>query len=110
MPDDLLARSQALVADTAIPLGTTESYPLPGVTTLMRVEPSLWGRSNGDVVQGCFRSTGIYLPSKAPLVKSTEEKKEGISPTTKLIGGLTVVSLTVGIIATVASLRKRKKS
>jgi len=33
----------------------------------------------------------------------------GISQTTKLIGGLTVVSLTVGIVATVASLQKRKK-
>lgn len=111
VPDALLQRSKALIDDAAIPLGTTESYPLPGVTTLMRIEPSLWGRvGNGDLVQGCFRSAGIYLPANSALVKSITEKKEGISPTTKLIGGLTVVSLTVGIIATVATLRKRKKS
>jgi hypothetical protein len=105
-----LQRSKALVDDPAIPLGTTESYPLPGVTTLMRVEPSLWGRVGSDLVQGCFRSAAIYVPAQSALVKSIEEKKEGISQTTKLIGGLTIVSLTVGIIATVTSLRKRKKA
>jgi hypothetical protein len=31
-----------------------------------------------------------------------------MSSTTKLVGGLTVVSLSVGIIATVVALRKRK--
>ena len=38
VPEALLARAVALAADQSIPLGTTESFPLPGVTTLIRVE------------------------------------------------------------------------
>lgn len=110
VPDDLLTRSKALIDDLSVPLGTTESYPLPGVTTLVRVEPSLWGRANGTLVQGCFRATGLYLPAKAPLVPTVAKKEERISRTTKIIAGLTVVSLTVGIVATIVSLRKRKKT
>ena len=107
MPDVLAKRSKGLVDDQSVPLGTTESYPLPGVTTLIRVEPHMWSRDeSGSLIQGCFRSAGIYLPSGAP---SAESITAPMSSTTKLIGGLTVVSLTVGIVATAVSLRKRGK-
>ena len=106
IPDALAKRSKSLVDDQAVPLGVTESYPLPGVTTLIRVEPHTWGRdAAGDLVQGCFRAVGIYLPSGAPAAESITAP---ISPTTKIIGGLTALSLTVGIVATVVSLKKRK--
>lgn len=106
MPDVLAKRSKALVNDQSVPLGTTESYPLPGVTTLIRVEPHMWSRDEtGNLVQGCFRAAGIYLPSAAP---SAESITAPISPTTKLIGGLTIVSLSVGIIATAVALKKKK--
>ena len=106
MPDVLTKRSKSLVDDQSVPLGTTESYPLPGVTTLMRVEPHMWGRdAAGNLVQGCFRATGIYLPSGAPPAESITAPS--MSRTTKIIGGLTMVSLSVGIIATVAALRKK---
>lgn len=107
MPDVLAKRSKSLVDDQSVPLGTTESYPLPGVTTLIRVEPHMWGRDEGgNLIQGCFRAAGVYLPSAAPSVESI--KAPAMSRTTKLIGGLTVVSLSVGIIATAASLKKRR--
>ena len=106
MPDVLAKRSKSLVDDQSVPLGTTESYPLPGVTTLIRLEPHLWSRDEtGNLIQGCFRAAGIYLPSAAP---SAETITAPMSGTTKLIGGLTVVSLSVGIIATAVALRKRK--
>jgi hypothetical protein len=104
IPDALAKRSRALVDDQAIPLGTTESYPLPGVVTLIRIEPHIWSRSDGgELVQGCFRAGGIYLPSGAP---SAEGIMASESSTNKLIAGLTVVSLGVGIVATVVSFRK----
>lgn len=106
MPDVLANRSKALVEDQAVPLGTTESYPLPGVTTLIRIEPHMWGRdASGNLVEGCFRGIGIYLPSGASIEAA---KGEEISTTAKVIGGLTVVSLSVGIIATIASFKRRK--
>ncbi len=108
MPDVLAKRSKGLVDDQSVPLGTTESYPLPGVTTLIRVEPHMWSRDEtGNLIQGCFRSAGIYLPSAAPSVESITAPT--MSRTTKLIGGLTVVSLAAGIIATAVSLRNRGK-
>ncbi|RPH62420.1 MAG: hypothetical protein EHM89_05620 [Acidobacteria bacterium] len=94
-----------MVDDPAVPLGTTESYPLPGVTTLIRLEPHSWSRnSDGDLVQGCFRAGGIYLPSGSP---SAEGITAPESSTNKLIGGLTIVSLAVGIAATVASFKDK---
>lgn len=95
-----------MVGDAVLPLGVTESYPLPGVTTLIRLEPHVWGRDeSGNLVQGCFRAAGIYLPDTSP---SANGIVASASSTEKLIGGLTIVSLGVGIIATVASLRGRK--
>lgn len=104
VPEALAKRAQAIAADTAVALGTTESFPLPGVTVLLRVEPHVWGRNEkGDLVQGCFRAGAIFLPSGAPPVPATvtppEESKAG-----KIVTGLTVASLAVGIVATLASL------
>lgn len=96
IPEALAKRARALVDDTSIPLGTTESYPIPGVTTLIRLEPRVWARdAHGDLIQGCFRSSVVYLP--------TVEAPTGLSRTEKIIGGLTVVSLAVGIVATLAT-------
>ncbi len=99
IPDALMKRAQALVDDKALPLGTTESYPLPGVTTLIRVEPRVWARdAKGELMQGCFRSGGVYLPSGSPEgagVTAPEESGWG-----KAINVLTVGSLAVGIAAT----------
>ena len=102
IPNALTARAQAMVSDTTLPLGVTESYPLPGVTTLIRLEPHLWMRDvEGNLVQGCFRAASVYLPSTAP-------EGAGITPPVtskvdKIIGVLTVVSLAVGTVATLAS-------
>jgi len=106
-PDALAKRAQAIASDTSVPLGTTESYPLPGVTVLLRVEPHVWGRdAQGNLVQGCFRAGAIFLPSGAPAVSAITAPQES---TGKIIAGLTVASLAVGIIATVASLTGDKK-
>lgn len=100
IPEALGKRAQALANDVGVPLGTTESYPLPGVTTLIRVEPRVWRReANGELVQGCFRSGGVYLPSGAP----TEHVTPPSDKTSKVVGVLTAGSLVVGIIATLAS-------
>jgi len=104
IPDELGKRSQALVDDQSIPLGTTESYPLPGVTTLIRLEPHMWARDDkGDLVQGCFRAAGVYLPEQSPSAAGISAEPDTAS---KVIAGLTIASLGVGIVATVRSLRK----
>jgi hypothetical protein len=108
IPDALAARARAIVADETIPLGTTESYPLPGVTTLIRIEPRVWGRdAQGNLIEGCFRTGGIFLPYNAP-------DAAGIAPPStsraeKVITALTIASLSVGTIATVVSLRRRRR-
>lgn len=100
IPDALVKRAQALVDDSTVPLGATESYPLPGVTALIRVEPRVWSRdAQGNLQQGCFRSAGIFLPSgEAPV---TPPVTDG---TSKLVGWLTAASLAVGIGATIFSM------
>jgi len=106
VPDALARRAQALADDQAVPLGATESYPLPGVTTLIRVEPRVWSRdAQGNLVQGCFRMGGIYLPSEAA-------EGAGITPPSsskleRTVGVLTAVSLVVGTLATVATWGQR---
>ena len=96
VPDALAKRAEAMVSDQEVPLGTTESYPLPGVVTLIRLEPHVWGRDEkGALVQGCFRSAGIYLPSGT--ATTVTPPQDG---TSKLIGVLTVASLAVGTAAT----------
>lgn len=102
IPDALARRAKALVDDASVPLGTTESYPLPGVTTLIRVEPHVWGRdAQGALVQGCFRAGVVFLPSGAPAEQLTAPSPD---KTAKIVGTLTAASLVVGIIATLASL------
>ena len=102
VPDALSKRAQAIVDDQSVLLGATESYPLPGVTALIRVEPRVWGRdASGALVEGCFRAGGIFLPIGSPSSAGITAPTE--SGTSKLIGVLTVASLTVGTIATVAT-------
>lgn len=87
-----------------MPLGATESYPLPGVTTLIRVEPRIWGRdAQGELVQGCFRSGGIYLPD-GETVTPPSSPDDKLS---KTIGILTAVSLVVGTAATLVTWGKK---
>lgn len=103
IPEGLDKRRNALVADSGVPLGTTESYPLPGVTTLIRVEPHVWGRdSSGNLTQGCFRTGMVYLPSVGVVTPPVD----GWSKAATI---MTVASLAVGTIATIASLRGSKK-
>lgn len=98
VPDALGTRAKALAADTSVPLGTTESFPLPGVTSMLRVEPQTWGRdATGTLVQGCFRATGIYLPTGTPEGVNAPSKWE------RAVTVLTVASLVVGIGATLAT-------
>lgn len=102
VPDTLTKRAQALVDDPSVPLGATESYPLPGVTVLLRVEPRVWSRdARGNLTQGCFRSVGIYLPETESSITSPATTTDG---TGKVVGVLTAISLVVGIGATVVSM------
>jgi len=104
VPEALAQRAKAIASDTSVALGSTESFPLPGVTVLLRVEPQMWGRdAQGALVQGCFRAGAIFLPSGAPPVAS-EVTPPTESGSGKLVTGLTVASLAVGIIATLSSL------
>lgn len=100
VPDALTKRAQALVDDQSVTLGTTESFPLPGVTALLRVEPHVWARdATGNLVQGCFRAAGIYLPNGTPEGAGQPQP----SKWEKAVTVLTVGSLIVGIGATLAS-------
>jgi hypothetical protein len=83
----------------------TESYPLPGVTVLIRVEPHAWSRdAQGNLVQGCFRAGAIFLPSgSAAGAGITAPSADGLSRT---VGILTVVSLAVGTAATIATWKR----
>lgn len=105
IPEALEIRARSLIADPASALGATESFPLSGVTALLRVEPHIWGRDEqGSLIPGCFRAAGVYLPDSdanetiTPPVPVTKGKLE------KTIGVLTVASLVVGTIATLSSL------
>lgn len=98
IPEALAKRAVLFAADLEIPLGSTESYPLPGVTTLIRVEPHTWGRDmSGNLVQGCFRTGAVFLPSEGV---TPPEKSGGWE---KAIAVLTVASLAVGTAATLYS-------
>lgn len=104
VPDALAKRAEALVNDQATPLGATESYPLPGVTTLIRTEPRVWTRNDkGELVEGCFRSVGIYLPESAPEGAGSVTPPEKGSGWEKAATVFTVVSLAVGTAATLYS-------
>lgn len=108
MPDALAQRAQALADDQSVTLGSTESYPLPGVTTLIRVEPHVWAKNaQGDFTEGCFRVGGVYLLASDPSaagVATAAASSDGLS---KTIGILTVASLAIGTAATLASWGKK---
>lgn len=108
IPDALTARAQAAAANTSADLGTIESYPLPGVTALIRVEPHVWGRDaqSGALVQGCFRAGGIYLPDGSTS-SETVNAPTSADRLSKTIAILTAMSLAVGTAATLASWRSK---
>lgn len=105
-PDALVKRASALAADQSVPLGTTESFPLPGVVTLIRVEPQVWGKDDkGNLVQGCFRSGSVYLPYGTG--QGAGIRPPQVDGWSRAATILTVASLSVGTVATVASLRRK---
>jgi len=112
VPDELAKRAAALGADTTLPIGATESYPIPGVTALMRVETHAWGRDDkGNLVQGCFRAVGIYVPELVAAGAGLNVPSSSRLETT--IQVLTAASLIIGIGASVVAWRckqKRKKA
>lgn len=109
IPDDLSKRAQAITDDQNAPLGTTESFPLPGVIALIRIEPRVWARdAQGNFMEGCFRATGVYLPAETTPVNQVNPPSTDSSGLAKVIGVLTVLSLVVGTVATVASWQSKK--
>lgn len=107
VPDALTKYAQAFTGSSA-DLGATESYPLPGVTALLRVEPHVWGRdAQGALVEGCFRAAGIYLPDTAPPGAEATTPPASTDNTSKIVGVLTIASLAVGTAATLASWGKK---
>ena len=105
IPPTLLARANDLAV---LPAGTTESFPLPGVTALIRAEPSVWGRDEkGDLVPGCFQVGAVYLPTAHETIVAPT--KGGLTKLEIAVGALTIVSLTVGTIATIAAWKKKRR-
>lgn len=101
VPEALTKRAVALAGDPGISLGATESYPLPGVVALMRVEPRIWRRGAQDsLIEGCFRSTVLFLPSGAAAGAGITPPSES-DRTAKIVGVLTAISLVVGTVATI---------
>lgn len=95
IPENVVQRALALSNDISVPLGTTESYPLPGVTALIRVEPHMWQASTGN--QGCYHAAAVYLPHNAVAESSNADSLA------KTIALLTAASLFVGIVATLST-------
>lgn len=109
VPNALAKRAAALAAadPASVDLGATESFPLPGVTALIRVEPQAWSRdATGTLVEGCFRVGAIYLPAESPA--GGQPAAPSTDNLTKTIGILTAVSLTVGTVATLATWGRSK--
>jgi hypothetical protein len=103
VPDALVARAASVTEDQTVSLGSTESFPLPGVTALIRVEPRAWTRdTQGNLVEGCFRVGGVYLPASAAQPAGVVAPSSDGS-LNRTIGVLTAVSLTVGTVATLAT-------
>lgn len=108
IPDALAKRVQAIASDPSTALGATESYPLPGVTTLIRVEPHVWARgADGALTQGCFRTGIVYLPEGAQSAAGAVTPPSSGDGLSKTVGVLTVLSLAVGTAATLASWKSR---
>jgi len=95
IPAALVARANALANDLAIPLGVTESFPLPGVTALLLVEPHTWTRDRqGNPLEGCFHACGAYVPTGG--VEPTPPVQQ-MSSLSKTAAVLTIVSLSAGL-------------
>lgn len=101
VPDALAQRARAMATDASTPMGAMESFPLPGVVALIRVETHVWGPdASGKLVAGCFRTAGAYLPvEKTTLVQPLTRE----SPWAKAAAILTVFTVGAGIIATLTS-------
>lgn len=101
VPDALAKRATDLAMDASVPMGTTESFPLPGVAALIRVETHVWGPDGaGKLAAGCYRVAGVYLPlEKATLVQPVTRE----STWTKTAAILTAVTLSIGLAATLTS-------
>jgi hypothetical protein len=103
VPPPLAARATALAGDGATPLGATESFPLPGVTALLRVEARAWLRgADGSLTEGCFRVGGVYLPADSPPA-GPPRSRDGGGSWTRTVAILTAVSLGVSLLATLSS-------
>jgi len=102
VPTPLALRATVLAADPKVPLGTTENFPLPGITALIRVETRTWRRSpDGSLAEGCFRVGGVYLPAESEEVQPPIRIHD--SPWEKAAAILTVVTIGAGIIAGLTS-------
>lgn len=102
VPEGLAKRAAAFANDPTIPLGSTESYPLPGVTTLIRIEPHAWARDDkGNLVQGCFRAGAVFLPVGSSVTPPSSSGWD------KAVTILTVASLAVGTAATLYTWGKK---
>jgi len=101
VPAPLAARAQAVASDQTVPLGATESFPLPGVTVLIVCEPHAWSTdAAGNAVEGCFHGATVFLPTgAAPPAAPTAP-----SSLSTAVGVLTLVSLVAGLWLTVPEL------
>lgn len=109
VPLALSNRAQSVASDQTIVLGSTESYPLPGITALIRVEPRVWAYdSQGALAQGCFRTGGVYLPSSDSSGDDVIAPPSNPDSLSRTVGILTAASLSIGIIATLATWKRRK--
>lgn len=109
VPTGLLQRAQTMVENQGLPLGATQSFPLPGVMALIMVEPRAWGRdAQGAFTPGCFRAAGIYLPAHPPRSNESTAKSSGDRLATA-VNIFTVVSLGIGIVASLVTWGKKKR-
>jgi len=110
VPSALANRGIDMALDPGVPMGATESFPLPGVVALLRVETHVWGPdpgSAGKIVAGCFRVTGVYLPAETTTLVQPVTRE---SDWTKVAAVLTAVTLSIGLAATLASWAGSSKS
>lgn len=104
MPPALRDRANVLASS---PLGTTENFPIPGVTAMIRSEPRTWAHdSSGGLIQGCFQAGAVYVPAGHETVIAPVASG-GLSRLEITVGVLTIASLAVGTAATIATWKKK---
>jgi len=104
VPAPLAQRATQMAGDPTVSLGATESFPLPGVIAMIRVEPHVWSRdASGALVEGCFRAGAIFLPSGGASASGATSPTGGMTTSAKVITVLTIASLAVGTAATLHS-------